>query len=79
MICNADSTFDLKAKTIIFSDLMIRENKQGNQLPELVFEWFPFTSQGKRNSTLGLVFMGDCLKEVKITVIKGNNFRDFDN
>ena len=80
---------------------MICENKQGNQLPgvlfvlvwtTVVFEWFPFTKwpfntgQDNRNSSSGLtkgwprpLNRGDRLIEVKITVINGSNFRDFDN
>ena len=58
----------------------------------VVFEWFPFTKwlfntgQDNRNSSSGLskgwprpLNRGDRLIEVKITVIKGSNFRDFDN
>ena len=76
-------------------------NKQGNQLPgvlfvivwtTVLFEWFPFTKwpfntgQDNRNSSSGLskgwprpLNRGDCLIEVKIAVIKGSNFRGFDN
>ena len=79
----------------------LRENKQGNQLPgvlfvlvwtTVVFDLFPFTKwplntgQDNRNSSSGLskgwprpLNRGDRLIEVKITVIKGSNFRDFDN
>ena len=57
-----------------------------------IFEWFPFrkwpfkTGQDNRNSLLGLskgcprpLNRGDRLIEEKITIIKGHNFRDFDN
>jgi len=37
LIRNADKTFDLKAETLISGDLMICENKQGNQLPGVLF------------------------------------------
>ena len=62
------------------------------QLPGTLFEWFSFTKwpfktgQDNRNSLLGLskgglrpLNRGDRLIEVKITIIKGHNFRDFDN
>ena len=54
---------------------------------QLFFSCFPFTKwQDNRNSSSGLsegwprlLNRGDRLTEVKITVIKGSNFRDFDN
>ena len=63
------------------------------QLPGTPFmtisEWFPFTKwpgQDNRNSSLGLskgwprpLNRGDRFVEVKITIIKGHNIRDFDN
>ena len=49
-------------------------------------KWHPFHIQDKRNSSLGLSIgwprplnRGDRLIQVSITVIKGRNFRDFDN